>query len=34
MRFGQQIIRLGFTGDQAGKGGKEQHAPKNKGSGG
>jgi len=34
MRFGQQIIGLGFTGDKAGKGGKKQHAAKNNGTGG
>lgn len=28
MRFGEQIIRLGLTGNQAGKGGKEQHVPR------
>ncbi len=28
MRFREQIIRLGLTGNQAGKGGKKQHAPR------
>ena len=25
-RFGEQVIGLGFTGDEAGKGGQKQHA--------
>jgi hypothetical protein len=33
-RFSKQVIGLGFTGDEAGKGGKKQHAPKNSGAGG
>ena len=34
VRFGEQIIGFRFTGDEAGKGGKKQHAPKNSGAGG
>jgi hypothetical protein len=28
MRFREQVIGLGFTGYQAGEGGKKQHAPR------
>ena len=34
MRFGEQIIGLGFTGYQAGESGQKQHATKNNGAGG
>jgi len=34
MRFGKQIVGLGFTGNKAGKGGKKQHVAKNNRAGG